>query len=98
MTEYNWDNGFAVPLAVLDHPKCERATASLIFFDSQGPWTDQPASPEHGALLTKVRERLLSGALLEERVSFNPGLTRVQRHQLQKRGVSDELLRPSGPR
>lgn len=31
INEYNWDDGFAVPLAVVRHPKCDRALALRLF-------------------------------------------------------------------
>ncbi|WP_231910999.1 DUF4274 domain-containing protein [Corynebacterium suranareeae] len=33
INEYNWDDGFAVPLAVVRHPKCDRALALRLFWD-----------------------------------------------------------------
>jgi hypothetical protein len=98
MLQYNWDDGFAVPMAVLGHPSCERGTAQLIYLDAQGPWSD-PATVrgEHATLLKKAVELLLSGALPERRVSYDPGLDRVQMHKLRRAGVPEEVLRRSGP-
>lgn len=33
MSVYNWDEGFAVPLAVVEHPRCDRALALRLFWD-----------------------------------------------------------------
>ncbi|MCK1797462.1 DUF4274 domain-containing protein [Streptomyces sp. XM4193] len=33
MSAYNWDDGFAVPLAVVRHPRCDRALALRMFWE-----------------------------------------------------------------
>lgn len=33
MSVYNWDDGFAVPLAVVSHPRCDRALALRMFWE-----------------------------------------------------------------
>jgi hypothetical protein len=33
MDGYNWDEGFAVPRAVVEHPRCDRALALRLFWD-----------------------------------------------------------------
>ncbi len=33
MSHYNWDEGFAIPLAVVSHPLCDRALALRMFWD-----------------------------------------------------------------
>ncbi|GAB3161369.1 DUF4274 domain-containing protein [Myceligenerans halotolerans] len=33
MSHYNWDDGFAVPLAVAQHPRCDRALALRLFWE-----------------------------------------------------------------
>ena len=35
MQAFNWDDGFVVPTAVLQHPACERATALLMYYEAQ---------------------------------------------------------------
>jgi hypothetical protein len=99
MLEYDWDDGFGVPSAVLEHPRCERGTASLIYYDAQGPWSElDGVSEEHGALLQRAKDRLLSGELSEQTIAYDPGLGRVELYKLRKAGVVEELLRPSGPK
>jgi hypothetical protein len=99
MQAYNWDDGFAVPTAVLEHPACERATALLMYYEAQGPWTDvRGAAPEHGAFIQRVVARLLSGRMPEMTVSYDPALSAVEVYKLRKAGVPEELLRPSTPK
>lgn len=33
MSAYNWDEGFTVPLAVVEHPRCDRALALRLFWE-----------------------------------------------------------------
>jgi len=40
MLRYNWDDGFEVPRAVLNHPGCERGTALFMLWAMGGPSAD----------------------------------------------------------
>ncbi|ALC04511.1 hypothetical protein CDES_00115 [Corynebacterium deserti GIMN1.010] len=33
MSQYNWDDGFIIPLAVSSHPRCDRALALRMFWE-----------------------------------------------------------------
>jgi hypothetical protein len=99
---YNWDDGFGLPMAVLEHQSCERATAVHIYFAAEGPWSDPSGVSEaHRALLARAKEQTLSGRLSERSVSYDPvvewELDRVALYKLRQNGVSEEVLRRCGP-
>ena len=99
---YNWDDGFAVPSAILQHKLCERATALHLYYAAQGPWsTEEGVSPEHGAFLRRAKEALLSGAFPEGGIPYDPvaqwELSQVQVLKLRRGGFPEALLRGAGP-
>lgn len=50
MSAYNWDDGFAVPLAVVSHPRCDRALALRMFWE-----LDEAAQLHHDDEETAIR-------------------------------------------
>jgi hypothetical protein len=50
MLEYNWDDGFAIPRAALDHPGCERGKALLTLRAMGGALADDPDDHPSGAM------------------------------------------------
>ncbi|QYR16825.1 DUF4274 domain-containing protein [Corynebacterium glutamicum] len=57
INEYNWDDGFAVPLAVVRHPKCDRALALRLFWD-----IDETAQIHHSDEESAIAELYASTA------------------------------------
>jgi hypothetical protein len=97
---YNWDSGFAVPQAIADHPDCELATALALFWLSGAvEWLD-PTRERNGweaswrQFSTMLIPRILRGHYQRGSLSFDPGLTRVQRYKLEKAGVPAIFLEP----
>ncbi len=99
---YNWDDGFAIPRAVLQHPRCERGTALLIYWALGGAFVEEEAKGDHRVLLDEVRSRLLSGAMAELEIEYDPvadwGLNRLQVVKLERAGFPPELIRAASPR
>lgn len=57
MSEYNWDDGFAVPLAVVSHPRCDRALALRMFWE-----LDDAAQLHHSDEASGIRDAYSSEA------------------------------------
>lgn len=57
MSAYNWDDGFAVPLAVFSHPRCDRALALRLFWE-----LDATARTHYEDEETAIRELYASDA------------------------------------
>lgn len=57
MSAYNWDDGFAIPLAVVSHPRCDRALALRMFWE-----LDDTAQLHHGDEAAAIREEYADGA------------------------------------
>ncbi|WP_306367831.1 DUF4274 domain-containing protein [Nocardiopsis sp. CC223A] len=51
MSAYNWDEGFEVPLAVVTHPRCDRALALRLFWE-----LDDTARIHHSDEANALRE------------------------------------------
>lgn len=57
MSAYNWDDGFSVPLAVVLHPRCDRALALRMFWE-----LDDAAQLHHGDGEAAIRDLYASDA------------------------------------
>ncbi len=57
MSAYNWDDGFAIPLAVVSHPRCDRALALRMFWE-----LDEAAQLHYSDEETSIREMHASDA------------------------------------
>lgn len=57
MSAYNWDDGFSVPLAVVLHPRCDRALALRMFWE-----LDDAAQLHHGDGEVAIRDLYASDA------------------------------------
>jgi hypothetical protein len=99
---YNWDDGLAIPRAVLAHVNCERGTALHVYYSLGGPFAEDQAKGDHRALLGEVKARLLSGSLPERDITYDPvtdwQINKLQLLKLRRAGVPDELIRPSRSR
>jgi hypothetical protein len=100
--EYNWDDGLAIPRAILKHDACERGTALHIYYALGGPFAEPAAKANHRALLEEAKSRLLSGSLPERHIAYDPvvewEINKLQLAKLLRAGLQEELIRPSRPR
>jgi hypothetical protein len=95
---YNWDDGYEVPAAIANHPKCDLGTALTLFWLVHGVgWcTGEYTANEHlkadqdfAELLTK---RLLAGRYSCGMTSYKIPLGIVKRHQYKKKGIPAVLI------
>lgn len=91
---YNWNDGLAIPQAVLDHPACDRSIALLIFFRGDGisfligeeyEWSHWQS------FISTLFERLNSGYYKQTIYEIIPEVTKVQAFKISKK--SPELPR-----
>lgn len=102
-SEYNCDNGLAVPTAIADHPLCDMATALLLFWRADGiAALDRKEATsfqeEWFRFCESLTSRLLRSEFPEGSNSFDPQLSEVQRFKLEKSGVPAVLLNPTIPK
>jgi hypothetical protein len=84
--EWNWDNGWEALQAVAEHPNCDAATASLIFWGGRpdhilDDWMmaadSEELDVEHRDLLLDIQDRYGRGAYQKTGISFDPA-SRIQ--------------------
>lgn len=92
LDNFNWDNGFEVPKAVLNHPKCSLSVALLAFhradgirylFEGEAAFVN-PLSKEWEGFVKDVYTRILRGQFPGGTISFQPEITKVQKFKLKK--------------
>ncbi|MEW9677298.1 DUF4274 domain-containing protein [Lentibacillus sp. L22] len=88
---YNWNNGFNVPMAILENENCDLGTGLLMFHYADGyRLLENPdevlnsSSKEWKNFLSKVYNKLKDLEFKSRNISFDPGLTRVQKFKLKK--------------
>ena len=94
---YNWDNGFDVPQAILQNENCSINIALLVFHSADGMiYLEDKGSSEGTRLwLTFVRnlyKRILQGQFQRGTTAFKPQLSRVQEYKLKKVLTNVEMV------
>lgn len=95
---YNWDDGFEVPTAIANHPKCDLGTALDLFWLAEALcWlTGEIAQREHNhdwvAFCERITNRIVEGRYSQGATSCKVPLGVVKRHQLKKQGVPAILI------
>ena len=86
---YNWDNGFDVPKAILQNSCCTLSIALLIFYRADGIIFLQDKESAEGtkewiAFVSELYNKILSNEFTHGNSSFNPGLSKVEEFKLRK--------------
>nr|WP_288932850.1 DUF4274 domain-containing protein [uncultured Streptococcus sp.] len=92
LDNFNWDNGFEVPKAVLSHSKCSLSVALLSFYRADGIrylFEGEVAfanslSEEWEGFVKDVYTKILGGQFPSGTISFQPEITKVQKFKLKK--------------
>ena len=92
LDNFNWDNGFEVPKAVLSHSKCSLSVALLSFYRADGIrylFEGEVAfanslSEEWEGFIKDVYTKILGGQFPSGTISFQPEITKVQKFKLKK--------------
>ncbi len=88
-SEYNWDNGFDVPQAILQNPNCSLSVALLVFHSADGVLYLEDKSSAEGtrswlSFVSGLYKRILKGDFHNGNMPFEPQLSRVQAYKLKK--------------
>ena len=88
-SEYNWDNGFDVPQAILQNKNCSLNIALLVFHSADGVLYLEDKSSAEGtrrwlSFVSSLYKRILKGEFPKGNVPFDPQLSRVQAYKLKK--------------
>ena len=89
---YNWDNGFAVPLQIASHAFCDLGTALMIFelaggydlllYGSESQMCG--ISEQEAAQLHSLMERIEAGGFVHQNYRYAPELDRMTKYRLKK--------------
>ena len=92
LDNFNWNNGFEVPKAVLTHPKCSLSVALLAFYRADGiryllegeAAFANSLSTEWEDFVKDVYTKILGGQFPSGTISFQPEITTIQKFKLKK--------------
>ncbi|WP_082611127.1 DUF4274 domain-containing protein [Lysobacter sp. Root916] len=97
-SEYNWDDGFAFPCHIADHPNCDLAAALELFWLANadavylGEAQDSPHNAAWRSFSEILAKRIIDGFYSPGPGTFDPPLTKVQAYNLRKRGLPEIFL------
>ncbi len=94
---YNWDNGFDIPQAVLDNEKCDLSIALLIFYRADGlsylaDKSDNANLPQWSSFIKKLYKSILEGKYHRGEIEFKVPLSKVQLFKLKKAITEEENI------
>lgn len=92
LDNFNWNNGFEVPKAVLNHSNCSLSVALLAFYRADGiryllegeAAFANSLSKEWEGFVKDAYTKILSGQFPSGTISFQPEITKVQKFKLKK--------------
>jgi hypothetical protein len=94
---YNWDNGFDVPKAIVDNNACSLNIALMLFSAADGTLYLQDKEGSDGtitwlAFIGDLYKRILNNEFQRGKASFDPQLSKVQEYKLKKALSAEELI------
>lgn len=94
---YNWDNGFDVPTAILKSKACSLSVALMVFIASDGIYYLQEKKDADGTrawttFVSSLYNRILKDEFKRGKTSFDSQLSRVQEFKLKKTLNNDEFI------
>lgn len=97
LNEYNWDDGFAFPKELLNHPDCDLALALEIFYLADGSaYLDGLAKDtslkEWKRFICSLYNDIVSGKYIKSDRRYEIPLSKVERYKLRKKQVPEIFL------
>lgn len=88
---YHWDSGFEVPTVILDNEAYDLGTGLLLFHYADGYRLVEKSEKNSASslrgwqeFLAKIYSKLLSLDFKSQNISFDPGLTKIQKYKMRK--------------
>ncbi len=86
---YNWDDGFTVPRAIIENKYCDLGTALMIFELSEGYMIFFEEQPEdffgkNTKFILNLKSRIENNDFKYSNLKYNPSLSRVEIFKLKK--------------
>ena len=96
-SEYNWDNGFEIPQAILQNSNCSLSVALLVFHSADGVVYLEDKSSAEGtkrwlSFVSSLYKRILKGEFPKGKMPFDPQLSRLQAYKLKKNLSEKEMV------
>ncbi len=94
---YNWDDGFEIPQAILDNEKCDLSIALLLFYEADGcqyltEKSDNINLPQWSVFIRKLYDSIMAGKYRQGEIAFKVPLSKVQIYKLKKVLTEDENI------
>ena len=88
MYNYNWDDGFEVPLKAIENPCCQLSTALMIFHMADGVEyllnKDEEEFDEWYLFVSRLYKDIMNNKFADGDILFDPDLSKVQMFKLKK--------------
>ena len=86
---YNWDNGFEIPEAIIENKYCSISVALLLFDLADGisflkNKGENSHLPDWSSFIKKLYAKVIKNEFASGKVRFSPELTKVQLYKLKK--------------
>ena len=97
LAEYNWDDGFDVPMKLLNDPNCDLALALEIFYLADGyAYLDNPMAGSNlqgwNTFIIGLYDKILDGKYVRTQFGFEIPLNNMQKYKLRKKQVPEVFL------
>lgn len=94
---YNWDNGFSIPSAILNNSNCTQSIALLLFELADGfTYLETKESddqlPEWSKFIGSLYNDIIKNKFLAGNVAYTPELSKVQLYKLKKLLSENETI------
>ena len=92
LDNYNWDNGFEVPEAIITHTNCTLSVALLAFYRADGlrylfegeDAFANPLSKSWKTFIKEIYDKILKEHYPIGNISYDPEITNIQKFKLKK--------------
>ena len=104
-SNYNWNNGFEIPTAILNNKNCDKATALVLFFDADGirvlediKEVENSELIEWSNFIISLYKRINDDDFNSEVIKFIPNLSKVQIFRIKKKNpnINKSFILESG--
>lgn len=89
---YNWNNGFEIPLSILNNKNCDMGTALMLFFNADGirvlediEGVEKSELKEWSKFILDLFNRINQEDFNSDEIKFNPELSKVQIFKIKKK-------------
>lgn len=94
---YNWDNGFEIPTAIINSPVCTLSIALQVFHLADGlsylsTKCKNAKLPDWSNFIERLYTKIATNSYVMGEVSFTPELTKVQLLKLKKTLPESDLI------